>query len=113
MDIFADRILPLFEKIGLSDAELERAIGIPPKTINQWKNHNIKSYTKYIAQISKYFGVDPDYLLGRSDDPSPKKESSPGIKTWTAEELDALSDKELTKLLSDAAVALERRSSKG
>lgn len=71
MDIFHERIKPLFEKSGKSDAELEREIGIPPKKINQWTTGYTKSWQKYIPQIAAFFNVSTDYLLGNIDDPAP------------------------------------------
>lgn len=71
MDIFSERIKPLFDKSGKSDAELEREIGIPPKKINQWTTGYTKSWQKYIPQIAAYFNVSTDYLLGNTDDPTP------------------------------------------
>lgn len=77
MDIYFDRIKPLFDGSGKTDADLEREIGIPAKKISQWNIGYTKSYTKYIPQIASYFHVSTDYLLGNTDDPSPagQKES--------------------------------------
>ena len=79
MDIYFDRIKPLFDGSGKTDADLEREIGIPAKKISQWNIGYTKSYTKYIPQIAAYFRVSTDYLLGNTDDPAPagQKESPP------------------------------------
>ena len=74
MDYYFDRINPLFEQSGKSDAQLEREIGIPPKKIGQWNIGYTKSYTRYIAKIAAYFHVSTDYLLGNTDDPRPADE---------------------------------------
>lgn len=71
MDIYKERILPLFQSSGIPDAELERKIGIKPKKINDWNAGRTKSYEKYIPQIASYFHVSADYLLGKTDDPRP------------------------------------------
>lgn len=71
MDIYFDRIKPLFDQSGETDAELERAIGIPAKKISQWNIRYTKSYRKYIPQIAAHFHVSTDYLLGNTDDPRP------------------------------------------
>lgn len=63
MDIFTDKILPLFESSGLSDYEIETKIGIPHGTIYKWKSGINKSYKNYIAQIANYFYVTSDYFL--------------------------------------------------
>lgn len=79
MNIYDERIRPLFDGSPLTNAELERKIGIKPKTINKWNSGYVKSYDKYIPQIASYFHVSTDYLLGNTDDPTPagQKESSP------------------------------------
>lgn len=79
MDIYFDRIKPLFDGSGKTDADLEREIGIPAKKISQWNIGYTKSYTKYIPQIASYFHVSTDYLLGNTDDPTQagQKESPP------------------------------------
>lgn len=71
MNIYKDRILPLFQSSGIPDAELERKIGIKPKKISDWNAGRTKSYEKYIFQIASYFNVSTDYLLGKTDDPAP------------------------------------------
>ena len=70
MDIYAERIKPLFDQSGKGDAELEREIGIPARKISQWNINYTKSYTKYIPQIATYFHVSTDYLFGNTDDPT-------------------------------------------
>lgn len=71
MDIYAERIKPLFDQSGKSDAELEREIGIPARKISQWNINYTRSYTKYIPQIAAYFHVSTDYLLGNTDATAP------------------------------------------
>lgn len=79
MDIYTERIKPLFVRSGKSDAELEREIGIPAKKISQWNINYTKSYTKYIQQIAAYFHVSTDYLLGNTNTPAAAVEAE-GVK---------------------------------
>lgn len=91
MDIYAERIKPLFDQSGKSDAELEREIGIPARKISQWNINYTRSYTKYIPQIAAYFHVSTDYLLGNTDVTTPPveseraKENAPNfnVEGWT------------------------------
>lgn len=91
MDIYAERIKPLFDQSGKSDAELEREIGIPARKISQWNINYTRSYTKYIPQIAAYFHVSTDYLLGNTDVTTPPveaeraKEKAPNfnVEGWT------------------------------
>lgn len=77
VDIYKERIKPLFDKTGLLNKDLEAEIGIPEKKISDWNAGRLKSYDKYIPQIASYFHVSTDYLLGSTDDPTPvgQKES--------------------------------------
>ena len=95
MNIYLDRIKPLFESTGLKDAELERQIGIKPKTISKWNANYVKSYDKYIPQIASYFRVSTDYLLGNTDDPTPV-----GQKETLAENIDKGANPPLYELLT-------------
>lgn len=90
MDIYAERIKPLFDQSGKSDAELEREIGIPARKISQWNINYTKSYTKYIPQIAAYFHVSTDYLLGNTDTPKSLVEEE-GAKKAPATEGEGLS----------------------
>ena len=67
LDVFTNKILPLFEKSGLTDKEIEKELGLPNTTINDWKRKKTKSYLKYIPAIASYFKVSADYLLGQPD----------------------------------------------
>lgn len=75
LDIFTNKILPLFEKSGLSDLELEKKIGLPRSIIYDWRKGRSKSYKKYISEISNYFGVSADYLLGNEQKNKPATNS--------------------------------------
>lgn len=122
MDIYAERIKPLFDQSGKSDAELEREIGIPARKISQWNINYTRSYTKYIPQIAAYFHVSTDYLLGNTDATTPPVEAE-GIKEAPATEGEGLSaarqklydaianltDEQCTKLLGVVEWAKENK----
>lgn len=77
MDILNERILPLFDKSGKSDMELEREIGLPRSIIYDWRNGRSKSFKKYAGEIADYFDVAVNYILGneQKNKPSDKTES--------------------------------------
>lgn len=70
MDIYKDRIRPLFDGSGLSDKEIAAELGIPVKLIYNW-NNGVKSYNKYFDKIANYFHVSVEYLKGDTDDKNP------------------------------------------
>lgn len=90
MNIFKERIFPLFQSSKMSDQELEREIDLPRGIIYDWKKGRTKSYKKYCGQIASYFHVSTDYLLGNTDDPTPtgQKEKPPSNKAGPVDPLD-------------------------
>lgn len=64
MDVFNDKIKPLFDSSGMTDKEIETALGLPRGVIYKWKSGKYKSYKDYLSQISNYFHVSIDYLMG-------------------------------------------------
>lgn len=88
MNIYENRIGPLFDKSGLTDKALEENIGLPRGIIYKWKNGKNKNYKFYVVEIAAYFHVSPDYLLGSTDDQTPaeQKEKPPGEGELNKEE---------------------------
>lgn len=78
MDVFNDKIKPLFDSSGMTDKEIETALGLPRGVIYKWKSGKYKSYKDYLPQISNYFHVSIDYLMGIAPTKSPVE--AEGIK---------------------------------
>lgn len=76
MDIYKDRIRPLFDGSGLSDREIALKIGIPVKLIYNW-NNGVKSYNKYYSEIASAFEVSVAYLKGETDNPRKQDAENP------------------------------------
>lgn len=76
MDILNERILPLFDKSGKSDMELEREIGLPRSIIYDWRNGRSKSFKKYAGEIADYFDVAVNYILGNEQKNKPTTDRS-------------------------------------
>ena len=74
MNIYMERIRPLFEQSGKTDKQIEEELGLPKGVIYKWGTGKYKSYKTYLPQIAAYFNVSTDYLLGTSDDPAPAGE---------------------------------------
>lgn len=79
MDIYFERIKPLFDSTGFSVQKLAKEIGISPRDIYHWNNDGYKTYDKYLYKIAAYFNVSEAYLRGETDDPAPQKETPAGI----------------------------------
>lgn len=75
LDIYTNKIKPLFDSTGLSNSELEKAIGLPRSTIYNWNKGVNKSYKKYICEIANYFHLSLDYFSESEQKDSPSDES--------------------------------------
>ena len=60
------------ERVGLSQKELATALGIKPTTFNGYENGTHDPKSDVLILIAKKCGTSVDFLLGCTDDPSPK-----------------------------------------
>ncbi len=58
-----ERVLSLIESEFESDAAFERAMGLPEKTVNNWRRDRSASYMKMLPELSEKFGVNITELL--------------------------------------------------
>lgn len=59
-----DIISVLLKKQNKKQKDLTDYLGLKKNAFTNWKNGHTESYKKYLPQISKFFGVSIDYLLG-------------------------------------------------
>lgn len=67
--VVGSRVLERLEKVGLSQAELARRIGVSQPTISN-VIHRSKKGTTHLHQIARELGTTTAYLSGETDDPS-------------------------------------------
>lgn len=101
MDIYQERIKPLFEASGLGDQTLEKQIGLPSHAIYKWEVMGVKSYKSWIGPIARYFNISADYLLGLVDEkeerlPVPQNENEKAL----LEKLGKINPDDLPRLVS-------------
>lgn len=122
MDLYLDRIKPLFESSGETDKEIEESLGLPRGVIYKWGMGENKSYKKFIPQIAKKYRVSADYLMGLVDSAIPEqKESAPDPKIegekYTVEmwekQAEQWSDEELNQAVWKLLKIQERRQKNG
>lgn len=106
MDLYIERIKPLFESSGMTDKDIEEALNLPRGVIYKWGIGKNKSYKRFIPEIAKYFNVSADYLMGLDSpsagikkDPVPKDEVVSSAKQKLLDALDGLSDSQIEKLI--------------
>ncbi|HJA81307.1 MAG TPA: helix-turn-helix domain-containing protein [Candidatus Mediterraneibacter intestinipullorum] len=56
-----DRIINLCKERGISQSELERAIGIAKGSVTKWKKQEPRHSS--IEKVASYFGVSADYII--------------------------------------------------
>ena len=57
------RIIDQLQVCDKTEKELELFLGVSNGTVNSWKFKNVKTYTKWIDQISEFLDTPKDYLL--------------------------------------------------
>ena len=87
MDLTYERVIGLISEKYPSDAAFEREIGIPQRTVADWKRRKSKSYLKMIPQLCEALNVTTDYLLGRVDEHDGNLPAFPKTKERSGEEM--------------------------
>ena len=91
-----DKICELLKAQGKKQKDLTDYIGVSKNHFTDWKSGRIKSYTKYLPQISEFLNVSIDYLLGKEESvvdssmQDDKKELLNCIDQMTNEQLEQL-----------------------
>ncbi len=78
MDKATERILEQSAKQGLSDQELCRILNAKKDKIYTWKTGRSTPSVEEVAIIAERLNVSTDYLLGRTDNPSPTEPALEG-----------------------------------
>jgi len=92
---FKDRLKELRHKKGLTQEQLANAIDIPGTTVRRWEAIDSPPKRERLELLADFFDVNIDYLLGRTDDPSPKASLGERLKALRNDE--RLSHQELSK----------------
>lgn len=74
MKTSAVKLKELREARGMSQADCARAIGLDRTTYVKYENGG--SIRRNVEKLARFFNVSTDYLLGRTDDPTPPQTES-------------------------------------
>ena len=66
-----ERIASLCEREKIKPSTLAKELGFSSGLMSQWKSGAQKPSAENLSKIAEYFNVTTDYLLGRTDNPSP------------------------------------------
>ncbi len=64
---FSTRVKELREKAGLSMDQLAQLLGVTKSRINMWENNGTVPRMNVLIELSKFFNVTTDYLLGNDE----------------------------------------------
>lgn len=81
---FGKRLEIILKQRKISQSELSKHLGIDVRMVNRWIRQGVTPQSKYLYNITEYLNVEPDYLLGKVEEPSAKKYS---IRDFTTDEL--------------------------
>ncbi len=65
--LFAERLKNLRKEKGLSQAELAKALNLTQRKISYLETGQFEPDLTILWEISNYFGVSCDYLIGKSE----------------------------------------------
>lgn len=68
MILFQQRLVELRTERQLSQKELARRVGVSDSAVCFWETGVNEPKASYLLQLSKFFNVSTDYLLGLTDD---------------------------------------------
>ena len=69
--IFADKVVQLRKKSGWSQEELAEKLNVTRQSVSNGEGAQSIPDLEKILQLAQIFGVSTDYLLGRTNDPTP------------------------------------------
>ncbi len=85
--IFADKLIMLRKKNGMSQEDLANEIGVSRQSVSKWESaQSIPDLTK-IIKISKFFGVSTDYLI-KDEIEQPDNNNKPQETETAGEKID-------------------------
>lgn len=70
-NLTVDRIFKLVASKGLLEKDFAKEINVKPSTLSDWKSGKTTSYKKLLPEIAENLSTSLNYLLGKTDDPSP------------------------------------------
>lgn len=91
---FPDRLRSLRRDKGISQEILGSALTVDKSTISLYESGKRKPDYEIIEKLADYFNTTTDYLLGRSDDPTPPDADEP-------------SDRELEELMKKGGLMFD------
>lgn len=95
---------------GLKQIELAELLKVAQATLSGWETGRYQIDEKNLFKLADYFDVTTDYLLGRTDDPTPLDAKNPATDDISLDDIEfalfgevrELTDEDKQELLRDA-----------
>ena len=72
MNIVAERLRVLRNRLNISQAKMAPIVGLKQAAINRYENNQAEPSCETLLRYANYFDVSLDYIFGRSDNPQGK-----------------------------------------
>ncbi len=89
-EIFSIRLKELRKNKGISQRELARKVKVSSAMVSDYEAGKRSPTIEVLEKFARFFGVSTDYLLGLTDNPSPKHEELPEVIRKKLERFDKL-----------------------
>jgi len=116
---FLERLLAEIDSAGITKNKLLTDLGLSKNSFVAWDNRGTVPSGETLDKLANYFDVTTDYLLGRTDDPTPPNggKASPELSRDAVESelithFDKLYPEELKSALEFAEFLIYRRDKK-
>ncbi|WP_083516103.1 helix-turn-helix domain-containing protein [Alicyclobacillus sendaiensis] len=76
MSLFGQRLRHLRRESGVSQRELSAHLGVTERALRFYESSDREPTIDQLIALADFFNVSLDYLVGRTDDPTPPKRNS-------------------------------------
>lgn len=75
MPLHMVRIEALKERLKLTNKGISEAVGVKENTVWRWMSGKSQPASIHLSKLAEVLGTSSDYILGNTDDPTPRKRS--------------------------------------
>lgn len=79
---FGQKVRKLRENLGFNQIELAARLSVVNSTVSQWEADKRMPDSVMLQKLADFFEVSVDYLLGRTDSPTPQSPTASALPAW-------------------------------
>ena len=80
---FSERLKTLRAQRGLTQEQLAHSLDIPDTSVRRWESSGRPPKRERLEKLADFFGVSVDFLLGRTEDPTPPNKSKGIVEDYS------------------------------